>query len=418
MTLRDWPKSLRPASFRGASFYVESDQIETGRRLVIHEFPHKDLPYVEDLGRKANKIQVTGYVLGDQADQAEKSLRGACERRGAATLSLPLERLKAHCEDCRRDFAKDKQGHVAFTMVFVRDGSAAGPFPAAFLADLVRTDALAIRIPLAGMFLARFATLTLPGFVRDAAAVGIRDVATTLDIVARALPLDSSKGPPLFRAIQSIYSNAETLADVGARGDRYADRTYVQEAETRLEAGYVTAVADVLSGLREAAAAVDVITAFEPLLTYELTTEGPAITAGRQQEATNAAAIASVVRIEALGQYASAVVSRPYTDRRTAIQARADAAERFDAELARLAGWRAHEISVTLDGLRGRTVEHLTREITDLAPVLSVGSEVSMPSLWWAFRLYGDATRAGELAERNRIKHPSFMPLEFEALAR
>ena len=41
-----------------------------------------------------------------------------------------------------------------------------------------------------------------------------------------------------------------------------------------------------------------------------------------------------------------------------------------------------------------------------------------MPSLWWANRLYGDAKRADEIVERNGVKHASFMPPEFEALAR
>jgi prophage DNA circulation protein len=416
--LRDWPSTLRPASFRGASFFVESDQIETGRRLVVHEFPHRDTPYVEDLGRKANRIQVTAYVLGDSADSAEKSLRSACERRGAGTLSLPIDRLRAHCEECRRDFAKDRLGYIAFTLGFVRDGSDAAPFPSIFLGELVRRGALGIRIPLAELFLSRFATFGMPGYVRDSAAAQVRDVASTLDVVARSLELDPARSPGLFRSIQTLYSSADDLVDVGARGDRYAERTYVQEADTRLEAALVTSVADIVAELREATAPDKLVAGVELLITYEAPAAGQLLTAGRRQEAQNAEAVALVLRAEALGQYAAAVVSRRYGDRRAAIQARADAGERFGAELTRLAGWQSHALYVTIDELRGRTAEHLTRAIADLAPVLTVGSQVSMPSLWWAHRLYGDASRAGELATRNRVKHPSFMPTEFEALAR
>jgi len=75
-------------------------------------------------------------------------------------------------------------------------------------------------------------------------------------------------------------------------------------------------------------------------------------------------------------------------------------------------------VYVALDELRGRVAEHLSRLVTDLAPVLIVGAAQSMPSLWWANRLYGDAFRAAELVRRNRVKHASFMPVEFEALAR
>lgn len=66
----------------------------------------------------------------------------------------------------------------------------------------------------------------------------------------------------------------------------------------------------------------------------------------------------------------------------------------------------------------GFTVEYLSKVMADLAPVIVVGADVRMPSIYWAYRLYGDATRADELSERNDIKHPMWMGTEFEALAR
>ena len=47
---------------------------------------------------------------------------------------------------------------------------------------------------------------------------------------------------------------------------------------------------------------------------------------------------------------------------------------------------------------------------------LDVGAQ--MPSLYWAYRLYADAERAKEVAARNRVYHPSFMPTTFEALSK
>lgn len=416
--MRDWPRTLRPASFRGASFFVESDHIETGRRLVVHEFPHRDTPYIEDLGRKANKIQVTAYVLGDSADGAEKALRGACERRGAGQLILPIDRLRAHCDDCKRDFARDKLGYIAFSLSFVRDGDPSGPFPAGFLSDLVRRGALALTGPLSSLFLSQFSTFGLAGFLRDGAALLVQDVASLTDVLARGLDLDPLRAADIFRDIRTMYSTAMDLVDIGARGDRLGGSFFVQEAESRLVPTLVTFYCDILSDLRESSPPFEFAQALEPLLTYDAPLEGPPTTPSRRREAQNIAAIVLVVRTAAIGQYAAAVVSRRYTSRREAIQARADAAERFDALLALLAGWQSHALYVAVDELRGQTAEHLSRTVADLAPVLTVGSDISMPSLWWANRLYGDAARAQELAARNGVKHPSFMPTEFEALAR
>ena len=50
---RDWPATLRDASFRGVPFFVDKDDIGTGKKLVIHEFVNSDEPYVEEFGTKA-----------------------------------------------------------------------------------------------------------------------------------------------------------------------------------------------------------------------------------------------------------------------------------------------------------------------------------------------------------------------------
>lgn len=415
---RDWPRTLRRASYRGARFWVETDEIETGRRLVVHEFPHKDVPYVEDMGRTANRIQVTAYVASDNADAEERALRRACEAGGAATLSLPIDRLQAHCESCRRTFAKDRQGFIAFSLSFVREGTGAGPFPVAYLAQLVGWGAAAIAEPLAALFQARFATLGLPGFVKNSAADTIRDMAAAIDAGLRMIPLTSDKAPELLRLAGELYADATDLADAGARGDRYGERSFVAEAETRTPAliGRLDEVLDAAAEAAEPAIAADF---FASLVDYGLDASPRSrSTPAARAEARNTEMLGQALRILALGRYAGAIVARTYDDRRAAIQARADAAELFDAELMRLTGADSHPVYVALDELRGRVAEHLSQLITDLAPVLIVGAAQSMPSLWWANRLYGDAARAAELVRRNRVKHASFMPVEFEALSR
>lgn len=58
-----WRADLQPASFRGAFFHCEANAVESGRRIVIHEFPKKNLPYAEDMGRKTYEITVRGYCV-------------------------------------------------------------------------------------------------------------------------------------------------------------------------------------------------------------------------------------------------------------------------------------------------------------------------------------------------------------------
>jgi prophage DNA circulation protein len=58
-----WRKDLQLASFRGANFHVEHGSKDSGRRIVVHEFPKKDFPYSEDMGRRAYEFTVRGYCI-------------------------------------------------------------------------------------------------------------------------------------------------------------------------------------------------------------------------------------------------------------------------------------------------------------------------------------------------------------------
>ena len=77
------------ASFKGVPFYVQVSDTSGGRRTVTHEYPQRDEPYTEDLGRAARHYRFEAFVLGsDFIDQAER-LRDAIESPGAGTLIHP-----------------------------------------------------------------------------------------------------------------------------------------------------------------------------------------------------------------------------------------------------------------------------------------------------------------------------------------
>lgn len=416
---RDWQHTLRRASYGGASFFVETDKIETGRRLVIHEFPLKDVPYIEDMGRDTNKIHVTAYVVSNNADGEEKALRSVCERGGAKSLVLPMEALQAHCESCSREFRKDKLGFVAFDLKFVREGAGSGPFPAGFLASLVGQTVAGLTGALSARFLSGWAVAGMAGFVRDHAIGEVRGLAASLDGLARSLPLEISRATGVLEAIAGIYDDAEDLAVVGLVADRISSTSFVSALPSAASSEIVDRVTGVLEAARLAIEPDVAMREFVSLVAYQpIEPVDRATTPSRRRMAENAATLAEVVRMAALGAYANAAAARVYTDRREAIQARADAAEFFSAELEAAGETHRYQAWTELQTLSGRLAEYLGRRVADLAPVVGVEASATMPSLWWANRLYGSADRAGELVDRNRVIHASFMPPSFEALAR
>jgi prophage DNA circulation protein len=77
---------MRPASFRGVEFKIDDAARGGGRRQSLFEFPKRDKPYAEDMGRRARKFGVTGYLLGPDYDAGRDDLIDALEQEGSGQL--------------------------------------------------------------------------------------------------------------------------------------------------------------------------------------------------------------------------------------------------------------------------------------------------------------------------------------------
>src|SRR5262245_59263736 len=101
-----WRERLRPASFRNAIFHVEVGGKTSGRRIALHEYPKRDTPFAEDMGRRTRVYDITGYViewdrqLGRDYTKPRDTLIEALEKEGPATLIHPTlhDDLKVVCE--------------------------------------------------------------------------------------------------------------------------------------------------------------------------------------------------------------------------------------------------------------------------------------------------------------------------------
>ncbi len=133
---------LRPASFRGVPFGVTSDSLDTGRRTVKHEFPGREKPYVEDLGRKTRGFSIEAFVVGaDYADRRNELLT-ALEEPGSGTLIHPYYgELTVQVEEVSVKHSALDGGMAIFSITFVEPGSATFAFSARNTAANVETAA-------------------------------------------------------------------------------------------------------------------------------------------------------------------------------------------------------------------------------------------------------------------------------------
>jgi hypothetical protein len=85
-----WRKRYQEAAFRNVQFFVESDAQQGGRRVAVHEYPKRNTPYAEDMGHKALRFLVQGYLIGPNYWDQKNRLIDALEKDGPGLLRLPL----------------------------------------------------------------------------------------------------------------------------------------------------------------------------------------------------------------------------------------------------------------------------------------------------------------------------------------
>jgi prophage DNA circulation protein len=133
-----WRDELVPARFRQALFHVESGAKENGRRIVTHQFPKKELPYSEDMGREAKTFTVRGYCICYPFDTAvdlykrdyriaRDALIDALESLGPGPLQLPTfpkSPLYVVCPRYRVTEENRAGGFAVFDMSFTEYGFA------------------------------------------------------------------------------------------------------------------------------------------------------------------------------------------------------------------------------------------------------------------------------------------------------
>jgi prophage DNA circulation protein len=124
--------NLVPASFRGAVFHVETSARASGRRTVVHQYPKRNSPYSEDMGREAVRWQFTGYLIlrdrgiGGGFLGSIANLIGALEADDAGMLIHPtLGDMLVMCERYSYSDKRTAGGYVEFDMQFIEAGSPA-----------------------------------------------------------------------------------------------------------------------------------------------------------------------------------------------------------------------------------------------------------------------------------------------------
>jgi prophage DNA circulation protein len=124
-----WRDDLVPAAFDGNEFYVETGSRTGGRRIVVHSFPKKDIPYAEDMGKRAIEFPVRAYCIQSALQRDYRPQRDALQARldkgGPGDLQLPTMRpMQVVCQRYLLREQEELGGYCTFDIVFVEAGAA------------------------------------------------------------------------------------------------------------------------------------------------------------------------------------------------------------------------------------------------------------------------------------------------------
>lgn len=425
---------LLPASFRGVPFAVEADTLGGGRRLAVHQYPGRDTPWPEDMGRAVRAFTIRGFIVdgdvllaGGPIQLQRLLLLAALEKKGPGTLihpSLGVLQVVVPRFNLGQDLGAGTMSTI--DIEFVESGkrsfpsllssgsgllSAATLCDVAIAADFVRAATLVLARP--GEIQA--ATNTANAWSSQLRSAG--SDATALQRLAVQLPGNNGRyasGATAGIAGTNVgpYSADTTIGDLVT--DASAQRAAIAAATDAVAAAMASAGAtvgtDILAAAVQAQVAALIGACADPadalrLLVSLLSFAGPS-----QLMTTLFVRTLSV----ALARVSSTYQPSSYDDAFSVLTTVGDALDTAAIQAADAGDDGSYG---ALRDLRVQVVQDLQARGAALARTATFALPAPLPALAIAQRFYRDPSRADELVGEVNPVHPLFMPTSFQALA-
>lgn len=415
-----WRDQLLPASFRGETFLIEDTSVPVGRKVQLHEYPKRDQAFAEQMGKVARVHKVRAFIIGDDCFARRDKLLTALEKEGEGTLVHPwLGQLSVVPGACEMSHSRREGGMVSFDLTFYPGNEVQNPSVRSNTAKMLGQTSASYWSGALDRYRSAMAKV-------DTARINLIGLQNQ---VAGVFGILSGQFSPLSGVIGTVTSMAQMLINApgslsglftGYFSDLGLSSLVPKGSEKKSSASaaafdsYTTAVATVSSQAEDASTINEV--------------------AGGSGGDTTAAAqaLSDLVQDALLVQAAATVaempvVTPPEADAPAASveQQLIDPTERPEVPVADdvIAArdeldevfWQAALKSDAsyyplVNATRQHVVRHLTAVAASGARLETVTPLETSPALVLAFRHFGDATREGEVVQRNKITHPGFVP--------
>jgi prophage DNA circulation protein len=388
-----WRDRLQPAKLGDAGFLVESAEAELGRNTQVHEYPLRDVPFVEDLGRTARRFRLSAYVIGPEYMTARDALIVEIEKPGPRTLVHPyLGQLTVSLVQCEGPRESTREGGMAwFAITFVETGNQQFPAAAVDTARNVAQRADVASAAIGGNFVTGFVTKNAPPGVLASATRAVQrfsDRVRELVQVATTLPAPISG---FIAALNDLSGAVSTLILV----------------PQSLVSSVMSLIQQLESIVEQPEFALEIV---RGLFHFGSDFSAPSTTTpAGAQAAANQAAIVGLVQQTAIVR--AAVIASQIQFTGSSFEDVTSLREELVTQIDGIADAVGDdELFTALIDVRSAITVDLERRAAPLARIVPVTLREPWPAIVLAYDLYENALRDAEIIARNGVRDPNFLP--------
>lgn len=388
---------LRQASFRGFEFFVNTSQVAGGRRAVQHQYPNRETPYTEDMGRSAKSYQIEGHIIGDDYFEAKERLFEVFEKKGPGELIHPFYGSVIVQVSSLNVSESIKQGGIAtFSVTFLEQGD--GKFPkgtndkGSILAEDVDVSLTGIKAD----FDDNFSILGLPGFAIESARNLIATAQKTFDEVTKPLADFAEGVAELSFATRNLIAETNDLLQSP------------QELSQRLLDSF-----DLMENAISSNS--DKKKAYSSFYSFTGEDEVEETTPTRQQEAKNKKTFENFMRRAAAVKSTQPAIVAEYASINDAHEARQEITAVIEEQIREIEVQDPNtDLLQSMVDVNSSTVDALPDVDTDLPSIKVITRETDEASILLAYDLNESMDNEQDIIDRNSIRHPGFIAAEQE----
>lgn len=395
--------NLRPASFRGVSFEVAKTVLNVGRRVQVFEYPQRDVPFVEDLGKAARRVTITAFTTGTDYISRMKKVISTLEKEGSGRYVDPWLGAMEVTPESVSSPTFESTRVASITITFVESGKYRFPNALVDTSTLCDKVAQALKDSALGAFVKEFDLDGVTDFVKKAVSGDIASLLSNENLQFIGEMMETADG------LADVANDVLTLVEGGPKvlggrimdvlgltgvGSTVAAWTTVARRISRLvESDDFNTAQNKKTDSAEATKIVIAIAAAEAFVrTIEIANAVQAVSqVGTERDKVDAGSTAETIAYDDM------------------ISVRDEVLTAIDDEMLKTEN---DDVYRALEEARSAVFQDITARAENRARLVDYTPVGVLPALVLAYERYGDATREAEIIERNHIQHGSFVPMK------